>query len=461
MGRRIQITEEQLKYIIENVDRIDEQGGQAAWEKRQQQTMDGIEKAKQGQADMQNKSATLAQAKKDGTTVVFQKYKATEPEVTQLPDINGNFYANYTSLDLGLMPNGLEQVKEDIENIKTYLTKSGYDLKNTTVTLYGSASSEPATNRHELDQHPKHNFGGKLPQSGWVNRNSGQEYQRVEGGNEFLAKSRATNIAKLVQQMIPGVKTSVSSKVEGCAGAECRRIKATVTGTKSSKDVVSTVRMTIGVSDQSGYWTTNEWNARHAGKDCKGNLCGCQIKNGNDTRKDGYVQSTQGQRGMTVGVNATGSGSAYQQNITYDWYGDGFDSYKQVWAGQKDAEGKKITQDQACAKLDGIPNITGKLHKKSPGSIARLLTTSAHFDSEGAQKVAQYFKRATPLNLNAIDPKNPFDLMRKDGVNLGKGITEENFQTFLKYCQKAGITVNPKPTAEQLMAAGAIVIMIK
>ncbi len=184
------------------------------------------------------------------------------------------------------MPGGLDQLKKEINEIKTLLENEGYDLNNTTVTLIGTASSEPATNRHELPQHPKHTFGGALPQTGWVSRDSGAKYERVTNGNQWLAKARANNIAKLMKQMIPGIKVNTSSKVEKCAGEACRYIKASVSGTKKTKDVLTQVNLTLNLSDQSGYWTTNEWNARKSSENCKGDLCGCQIKNATDKRED-------------------------------------------------------------------------------------------------------------------------------------------------------------------------------
>ena len=111
MGRKILITESQLRYIVENIDRVDEQVSQSASNGLSVQEIQKIvETDKTNRVDL-NRAKDLGQC-------VF--IKSPKKEQVGLNDyrINAQFYNNMVSLERGLMPETPdEKIKEDIDVI--------------------------------------------------------------------------------------------------------------------------------------------------------------------------------------------------------------------------------------------------------------------------------------------------------------------------------------------------------
>lgn len=147
MGRRIQITESQLRYIIKNVNRIDEQ---------QSKTED------------------------------YGKY-----------EFGGAFANNYITPNTSSTEyqNTLKQMKTDLQKALSEKKKLS-DLK---IIIRSSASSNPATNGYAGSTPPNHNFvqvgktdGGLLPKNGWV-VSKAKGWQNITdqiAANTFLAQNR-------------------------------------------------------------------------------------------------------------------------------------------------------------------------------------------------------------------------------------------------------------------------------
>ena len=450
MGKRIQITESQLSYIIKNSGKVSEQFDPAkaakAAKARQSKTVAQNNQVSQNTDDVKEKGNKLASAKTSGQMVVMQDVEYKTEEIKFDP-LDANFYANFVTLETGLRSEDLATLKSDIEGLKNMLVTNGYDLNNTTVDLIGTASSEDATETVPQELRNKgitsldHDYGGG------------------QADNIYLAQSRAQNIGKLITKMIPGIKVNPKSEVSSCSGRSCRFINLKIKGGKKTKDILTIPKVTFALSDQSGYRTTNEWNKKMA-ESCNGQIkfgC-CQIQDAKDDRVDGNVISNK-QRSATFGINPIGGGGAYPQSVTWVWFRK--NTY-QTFMGKKTFGPGDGREEVSCKSPVGSPNITSnKLNDSTgggDGGIIKLLTTSGHFSEKSAKAVAYYIKRATPFNLNAVDPKNPFDLMRKDGVKITNTATHEQFKTFLSYCQKAGMTVFANPDKDDLVAAGAIIV---
>jgi hypothetical protein len=167
MGRRIQITESQLRYIIENVDRIDEQ----------------------------------------------TKTVATQSE-------EGEISKNFGDL---FLPNMVTISKDDryraaMNEFFTSLArrkKAGEVIKSISINIVSSATGDRATNKlPDGVNAPDHDYGGRVPSNQWttVNKrvsadevdrlpdgyNPQSGYYAIRGGNQFLTQTRANNIESVL-----------------------------------------------------------------------------------------------------------------------------------------------------------------------------------------------------------------------------------------------------------------------
>ena len=111
MGRKILVTESQLRYIVENINRVDEQVDQSTSNELSVQEIQKIV-----ETDKTNKSY-LVTAKKRGQCVFIKSPKKEQVELENY-HINAQFYNNMVSLQRGLMPETpISKVKEDIIRI--------------------------------------------------------------------------------------------------------------------------------------------------------------------------------------------------------------------------------------------------------------------------------------------------------------------------------------------------------
>lgn len=160
MGRRIQITESQLRYIIENVNRVDEQI-----------------------------------IEENLPTISFEK----------------SFKNNMVTID----PNNSE-VQNAINQLDGYIEKArseNKELKSIDISINAGASDARATNRlPEGVSKPDHDYGGIVPANKWTtvnkrvqssaisqlpsNYNPNQGYFAIKDGNKYLAQKRAENLQK-------------------------------------------------------------------------------------------------------------------------------------------------------------------------------------------------------------------------------------------------------------------------
>jgi hypothetical protein len=176
MGKRIQITESQLNYIIENVDLLNEQ--------------------------------QPTQSKEGPLTVSF----------TELFKDNMISFGDSEEYR-GLVNNLFSSLNRRIQN--------GEKIKSISINVYSSASKAPATNRLESGVGaPDHSYGGKVSEDYWMkygdpnfdvrslelkmdqlpdglkDYDKSKGHLRVVGGNSFLAKNRGLKIYTFLKKAL-------------------------------------------------------------------------------------------------------------------------------------------------------------------------------------------------------------------------------------------------------------------
>jgi hypothetical protein len=227
MGRKILVTESQLRYIIENIGRIDEQVSQSASNGLSMQEIQKIVATDSTNKGDLNTAQRLGQC-------VFIKSPKKETVTLDGYRINAQFYNNMVSLQRGLMPETpVSKIQEGIKNIIFDLKDN--NLQNIEIEIIGTATSQYASMKPDKRLLDK-DSNAKLDHPG------GKPYNGGDPNNDYLAKQRANSILQVFKTLLPQAKFKVSSKVieGGSMDDALRYVQLKIKGERTT-DVFTTI----------------------------------------------------------------------------------------------------------------------------------------------------------------------------------------------------------------------------
>jgi hypothetical protein len=116
-------------------------------------------------------------------------------------NFNAAFPDNHIEPDMQKLQPEINRMISDYRDFKNKDYKKSEDFK---MKIISSASSRPATQRYDTANPPTHNYGGKLPKTGWQKKiNSATPTPiSITDGNEFLAKNRGEVLKKKIQKQL-------------------------------------------------------------------------------------------------------------------------------------------------------------------------------------------------------------------------------------------------------------------